>query len=260
LATDPTSVTTPAQRRGELTITLELAPRFFRSEEAHMKLFFRMSLMAVVATGLVACGGGRGAKLAAGKENAAAALYQASSAMGGARGAMLSPVTRGITTVSGTETTVNCSLGGTATLTLDLTGIMDPNAAGEFAYHVKYNNCQEAAYDDPATTAVENEAIMMNGQMDISMKYNFTYTDTTADGEVEMHLKGRVDFTGAIADFIDADVSEFVTFSALSSTGGSVSLELEGTISISGGSYTYARTDGAIVIDAGTVAAAGDGT
>jgi hypothetical protein len=172
---------------------------------------------------------------------------------------MLKTAARGITTLSGTETTVDCSLGGTATLTLDIAGMMDPQTTGEFAYKVKYNDCQEGAYDDPSTPAVENEAIRMTGEMNISMKYDFAYTDTTADGTVEMHLKGRVDFSGAIADFIEADVSEYIVFSALDGgTGGSVSLELEGTIAISGGSYTYARTDGAITITAGALAAAGE--
>jgi len=227
-----------------------------------MKALIRLSVIAAMGAGLVACGG-RGAKLAAGEQNAAAALFQASGPASQAPGGRMIAGAQGIGMVgTQSEVKVDCSLGGSATLKMDLLQTLALTSGGQFGMvsTITYNDCQEATFDDPETQAVESESIWMNGDMATTLSSTFDYTDASAaSGEVSIKLKGKVNFSGAIADFIDADVTQYVSFNALDADSGSVSVSLEGTIgtSTTATPYTYTR-DTVITFDAATLAAASE--
>jgi hypothetical protein len=206
-----------------------------------MKSMIRLGVVSALAAGLVACGGG--AKLAAGKENAAAALFMASGPSQGARGGLAALAAGQASIDANGEIPVNCEKGGKAVMKFDLSSIGQVGeGAGNLAYTMTYQNCSQV------------DGINMNGTMNLTLKYNFDQTDASANGTVELTLKGRVDFSGKISDFVDADVKQTIDFNALEATSGSVSLTLDGKITTSSGTYTYANET--LTVTAGQLAAA----
>jgi len=196
-----------------------------------MSRTIRLSLLAVATTALVACGGG-GAKLGGGKEGAAKALFEASqpagkggntSSQGLSLNGLVNPRMLASAADANLEVAVDCAHGGSVKLKLDLTST--GSQAGSFKYDVEYKDCNEDGVNE------------FKGKM--TMEFSFAGTSTTAD--IALRLKGKVEISGEIDDFIDADVTETISIAATSATSGTVSVKLNGTIKTSEGSYVYAN-------------------
>lgn len=188
----------------------------------------RLSLVAAVVGGLVACGGG--APLAANKEAAAQALFASSShaspPTSGANGAGMSA-----------EVATDCREGGRAKVKYDLESFMQQGSSTDvaFAFDVIFENCS----DDGATT--------MNGTL--TTGYTVSASGTFG-AEVALTMKGRVNFSGAVSDFVDADVVQHISIEQHGTSSGSVSVRLSGTITTSSGTYTYDENE-SLSFDAG---------
>ena len=181
-----------------------------------MKNAIRLSMVAAVALVMTACGGG--AKLGGGKQGAAEALFQASGPAASANGTTAKLLQSGATT--GTIT-VKGQKSGSATLDFD---VSDPDAASGFlVYNVKYDNFSDDGKN------------FYSGNMEMKFKFDFTQTS----GSMTLTLKGKINISGEISDFIDADVTQTVSFTALSEQSGTVSVTLNGRISTSTETHTY---------------------
>ncbi|MFZ5471933.1 MAG: hypothetical protein ACOZIN_21090 [Myxococcota bacterium] len=200
-----------------------------------MRGIVRVSLLGAIAAGLVACGGG--AKLGGGKEGAASALFTAASAST-SNGSILDLTAQNIDIGIGTSVTVKCRFGGQVTikgvLSVDST---NSSASVEQNATLVYDNCANTTYDNPQTPAVEKDNVVLNGTLDVAQK-----VDASAGaGHVQQTLEGKVQFGGAFDDFIDAQVTQSVEWAKLGTSGGSVSVTLEGTITTSSETYSYAK-------------------
>ncbi|MBE2248031.1 MAG: hypothetical protein IAE78_00700 [Myxococcus sp.] len=182
----------------------------------------RIALIALSTLGLVACGGT--AKIGGGKEGAAQAFYAASSASSAGANRMGQPLD-----VTG-SVTWKCPEGGEASLngfTLNVNTGGGQNATVNQSFTIKYTNC--GAAKSAAGVAI----------------YNGSYTVTQAvvtsasGASVDQTFKGRVEVQGAFNDFLEVDVKQSVTVSALSSSSGTVSMRLVGTITTSEGANTF---------------------
>jgi hypothetical protein len=203
-----------------------------------MTRFVRLSLLAVASAALVACGGG--AKLGGGKEGAAQALFEASQPAGkGGQGNYLQALLAGQTSI-GAEVKVDCSKGGSVALKVDLSSI--GNSSGNFKYNLEYDDCSEDGVNE------------YNGEMSME----FIIDIGSSSGSISMRLKGEIEISGEIDDFIDADVTETISFDALSATSGSVTVKINGSIKTSEGSYTYTNESITITVG-GELPAAVDG-
>jgi uncharacterized beta-barrel protein YwiB (DUF1934 family) len=207
-------------------------------EVQHMS-FIRLSVLAVACAALVACGDS-GAKLGGGKEGAAKALFEASQPAGkGGQGNLMKALASGATVDA--EVSVNCAEGGSVKLKLDLTSI-DQNS-GSFKYELEYNGCNEDGVNE------------FDGKM--TMEFKFA-TDGTTTAKVELKLKGKIEISGEIDDFIDADVTETIDVAATGANSGSVTVKLNGTIKTSEESYSYANESLTITVG-GELPAQADG-
>lgn len=187
---------------------------------------------------LVACGGG--AKLGGGKSGAAAALFSASTATKGAQGG-LSQLNAGVDT-SG-SITVSCRLGGKATLQGFSQTVNSTGTSGSVTqqFTMVFDQCANTSYDDPKTQAVEKDEVTVNGQMTVSQLLDFNVSQVGSTGNVKQTLKGKITYGGAFNDYLDADVTQTVSWAAVGSTGGNVSTTLDGYIQTSTEKYTYAH-------------------
>lgn len=179
-----------------------------------MASLIRVSVVALLATGLFACGGSR---IAPNREAAADAAFAASRGAGGAQGmvraALMSPVT--------STTTVDCPNGGSASMVIDADSI---DTSGNFTFDLTYNNCN---YDGETS---------MSGSLSVGFSF---ITDGSTSFDMALTMSGRVNFSGAISDFVEMDIVETVSANSLSATSGSVTVTLDGTITTSSGTYTY---------------------
>lgn len=179
----------------------------------------RLSLVAGLALTLTACGG---AKLGGGKEGAAEALFQASGPASNANGALAKLKSSGAITG---DVKVDGQKSGSATLSFD---ISDTDAtAGYVAYNVKYDN-----YSDDGKN-------FYSGEMKMRIDFDVQLTGNSASGGISITMKGKINISGEISDFLDADVTETVSFTALESQAGSVSVTLNGRITTSTETHTY---------------------
>lgn len=195
-----------------------------------MTRFIRLSILAVASAALVACGGG--AKLGGGKEGAAQALFEASQPAGkGGQGNLLQALASGAAGIDA-EVSVDCAQGGSVKLKLDLNSI--DQTSGSFKYELEYKGCNEDGANE------------FDGKM--TMEFKFA-TDGTTTAKVELKLKGKIEISGEIDDFIDADVTETIDVTATGANSGSVTVKLNGTIKTSEESYTY--TNESITITVG---------
>lgn len=181
----------------------------------------RNALVALAVLGLTACGGT--AKIGGGKEGAAQAFFAASSATSAGANRSASPLD-----VTG-SVTWKCPKGGDASLqgfSVNVAGGGTGTSVNQ-SFTIRYNNCGAAESD--MGVAVYNGS--------------FTVTQaviTNANGvSVDQTFKGRIEVQGAFNDFIEADVKQQVAVSALSNTGGTVSMTLVGTIKTSSETFTY---------------------
>lgn len=186
-----------------------------------MKNGIRLALVAAFTLAVTACA--PGARLGGGKEGAAEALFQASSPATGARGAALQAIRSGAFTGS---IKVDGRKSGTATLTAD---VLASVKQGEVAYAVKYDN-----YSDDGK-------VFYNGTLTMGVGFKFDVSDDAASGDVQISFKGRVRMSGEIDDFLEADVTETLSFSAIAASGASVTLKLDGTIQTATETHTYAN-------------------
>jgi len=178
-----------------------------------MKNLIRISV-ALGAFVLVGCGG---RPLAANKEAAAGAVFQASRGALGAPG-MLAQV---MSSAALGEIKVNCQRGGSVAIKFTV------DASGEqtgIGYDLVYDGC---SFDGHSS---------MRGTL--HMTFETVTTETSV--ALALHLVGKVSFSGEISDFVDVDITENVTAGELTSPGVTVSLTLDGAITTSSGTYTFA--------------------
>lgn len=210
-----------------------------------MSRTIRLSLLALATTALVACGGG--AKIGGGKEGAAKALFDASqpagqggnksqqglnvSGLGLNVSGLVDPRTLASAADTSLEVAVDCAKGGSVKLKLDLTST--GNQSGGFKYKVSYDKCSQDGIN--------------SFKGDMTIEYSFAGTGTSLD--LAMRMKGKIEISGDVDDFIDADVTETISLAATSATSGTVTVKLNGSIKTSEGSYTYANE--ALTITAG---------
>ncbi len=175
-----------------------------------------LSLGVLAFTALTACG--PGAKID-GKQGAAEALYAASmpSKAGADKGTTPLDLTGAISW--------GCPQGGKASLTgFGLANITGGNVAQSFT--ISYQDC--GAVKSDVGVAV------LNGTLEIIQ--NVVTSSGTAS--IDQTLKGNLKVQGAFDDFLNADVRQQVSASALAGTAG-VSMKLVGTIATSSGSYAF---------------------
>jgi len=184
----------------------------------------RLALAAALSLTVASCA--PGARLGGGKEGAAEALFQASSPAKAARGAALSALKSGAVNadikVSGTKS-------GTATLSVDVLGNIGSLPSGAVAFNVKYDNFSD------------DGKVFYNGTLKLAVGFDFDTTDDSASGNVSMKFKGKLDISGEISDFLEADVTETVSFAVLAQSGASVSIVLDGSIKTATETHTYAK-------------------
>lgn len=205
----------------------------------------RLSLGVALVVALVACG--RGAKIGGGKEGAAAALFAASGAAK-TQGSLLDLAGQRLDVAQ--EITVKCQFGGEAklkgfTLTQNTQG--NPVTVQQ-QFTLEMKDCVSTQYDDPKTSAVEKENVVLNGSMTVSQSIAAGYT-----GNVTQKLKGKILFGGAFDDFVDADITQIVEWARLGQSSGSVTITLNGSIATSTQSYQYANES--VTVTAGVLVA-----
>ena len=189
-----------------------------------MSRTLRLSLLAVVATALAACGGS-GAKLGGGKEGAAKALFAASQPAGqggNSNGQSLMRQMANGAATGAVEFSVDCASKGSVKLKLDLTS---GNQSGSLKYEVEYNDCNQDGVNS------------FDGKMTMEM----TISGSLSSLEMALKLKGKINLSGDISDYVDADITETLSATATSATSGSVTVKLNGSIKTSSSSYTYAN-------------------
>lgn len=212
-----------------------------------MRHAIRLSLLAGISAALFACG--PGAKLGGGKEGAASALF---TAMGPtkASGSALSLAGQGIDAHA--NVTASCAHGGSVELSGFgiATNITGTTTSVSTSYTVQYNGCGVTTWDNPNTPAVENDTVVLNGNITVTQDVNVA----TASGAVSQGIKGKINYNGAFDDYLDVDVSESVEWSKLDTSGGSVSVNLDGSVKTSTDTYTYAKES--ITVTGGVLIAA----
>lgn len=183
-----------------------------------MTRFTRLMVLSAMTLGLVACGG---AKLGGGKEGAAQAAFQASQPTGRKGTTAQSLVEKALASgAASVAISADCAHSGKATLALNLDG---GTQVGAINYTVTYDACNEDG---------QNE---YNGTMATSIMISGTATSAS----LAIGMKGKLTIDGDINDFIDADVTLTMAITASSAHSGSVSIETNGTIKTTDGSYTY---------------------
>jgi hypothetical protein len=184
----------------------------------------RLTMLAAMTLGLVACGGG--AKLGGGEKGAAQAAFQASQPVGrngntSANALVRKALASGALTVS---VSYDCHKGGKVSWGVDLTNV---GQNGTFNYDVTYDNCNEDG---------KNE---YNGKMVYAMR--FAVDPTLESFAFITTMKGRLTIEGEISDYIEADVALTMALTATSAHSGNVTLVIDGSIKTSEGSHVYTQ-------------------
>jgi hypothetical protein len=162
---------------------------------------------------LVACGG---KPLAPGKEAAAGALFQASRGANSVPGGLLGLYEQRV--APNIEIKVSCPKGGNFRYVLNTSG-----TGNEVAFNLVYDGCSF------------NGRTSMRGTMTMSM----VVVESSQGATLGLNLRGRVDFSGEISDFVESDVTQTVSINDLGTPTQSVSIILDGWIRTSSGTYTY---------------------
>ena len=197
----------------------------------------RSTLLASLALALTACGGS-GAKLAGGKEGAAQALFMASQASSSA----LSAASTGrrvsaASTRPSMDMSVDCAKGGKVSLRFDVDESADYSQGGEFAYELDYDGCNQDgrnAFDGTLLTSLVTDVV------------------DSESFSLATKLKGKLDISGEVDDFIDADITQLVDFDLedIEAGAGTVVVRLSGTIRTSTATYTYDGTPLTVTVGA----------
>jgi len=187
-----------------------------------MTRFTRLTMLSAMATGLVACGGG--AKLGGGEDGAAQAAYQASKPAGRFGSISKQLVERALASgaTANAAFTARCTKGGKASLTLDAINL---GQNGAINYSVSYDGCSEDGRNEYNGTVASSLRFALHEDFG-----GFSFITT---------MKGRLTIEGEISDFIEMDTTLTMAVGATSTTAGNVKLIADGTVTTSGGSYTY---------------------
>jgi hypothetical protein len=76
-----------------------------------------------------------------------------------------------------------------------------------------------------------------------------TVTGTANSAELAINMKGKIEISGDIEDFLDADVTQTTSITLTSATSGTVSVRLDGTIETSGHRYVYNNETLSFIMD-----------
>jgi len=115
---------------------------------------------------------------------------------------------------------VNCLKEGSLTMEVDVSSIAPQT--GAISYKVSYDGCSQ----DGAN------------QFDGSLTMTFTVTGTATSAEIAINMKGKIEISGDIDDYLDADTTQTTSVMTTSATSGTVSVRLAGTIETSEHRYT----------------------
>ena len=190
----------------------------------------RSVLLASLALALTACGGS-GAKLAGGKEGAAQALFMATQAGSGAMTAAGSGRRVSATRVAPEmDMSVDCAKGGKVSMSFDFDESADYSNGGELAYTLDYDGCSQDgrnSFDGTLLSSIVTDVDAGNESFSMATK-----------------LKGKLDISGEVDDFVEADITQSMDFdlSDVQSGTGTVVVRLFGTIKTSTATYTYDGT------------------
>jgi hypothetical protein len=193
-----------------------------------MKKKIETSLVVLSSLAMAACGAG-GAPLGGGKQGAAQAVFQASQAGRGASGTggLLQLLQQRAVNVS---TIVKGDAGGSAAVTVDVGATQ---GATSVAVTIAYSDFSEDGKN------------RYNGTMSVTVKVGDSGTGvdglTHIHGSVQVAMKGKLTISGDVSDFVDADITESVDFSALQGGGNAVSVVIDGGITTSSAAYQYAH-------------------
>ncbi len=121
----------------------------------------------------------------------------------------------------------SCTNGGTVSMHLSS---VDLGQGLSVAWNADYDACTEPVWDDPETRDVERDDVTMDGT--VTVELNVTLT------QLEIAMRGRLDLTGAVKDFVDMNVTQSLKFDATSSSV-SFTQTIDGSITTSGGTHTY---------------------
>lgn len=185
---------------------------------------FRGLFVVGFALALTACGGG--AKLGGGKDGAAQALFQASRPASSSKGAASKLYSSGITAG---EVSVNGQKSGTAKLSFDITDFGQNTTSGSLKFTITYDNFSDDGKN------------YYSGSMTVTEDFNIQVAGSAVSGGVALTMKGKINISGDISDFVDANITETVDFSSLSNQTGTVNVVLDGTIATSTESYAYSK-------------------
>ena len=192
----------------------------------------KTQLLSVSVAVLAFCACGPRAQISGGKQGAAEALFAATGPMkGGAdKNGSKADITGSIS--------VKCAEGGVATLhgfgaVIGSGGLLDIGQS----FTADYSSCGVMTSSGVAT---------MTGSLKVVQSIK------AGSGSIDMDqtVKGRLEWQGAVADFLDIDVSQKLAVSALSQTSGGVSMVVKGTVIDSEGTFSY---DEAVNVTAGKV-------
>ena len=186
----------------------------------------RSVLLASLALALTACGGS-GAKLAGGKEGAAQALFMASQASASAMSAAGGRRVSATSTRPSVDMSVDCAKGGKVSLSMDFDETADYSDGAELAYALKYDDCSQDgrnSFDGTLLSSIVTDVDAGNESFSMATK-----------------LKGKLDISGEVDDFVDANITQSMDFdlSDVESGSGTVVVRLFGTIKTSTATYTY---------------------
>ncbi len=87
---------------------------------------------------------------------------------------------------------------------------------------------------------------LLNG----SMTFNQSVTGNSAGNDVNQQMKGKITISGAVDDFLDADILQVVDVSLPAAKGEAVVVVLKGTLTTTAGANTY---DESLVVEVGTI-------
>jgi hypothetical protein len=183
-----------------------------------MSPLLRVTLAAALATTLAACGG---AKLGGGKEGAAEALRNIGA---GGSPSSKSGLAALAAQAAGTTLTLEQDCLESGSVKIAVTASADGGSGSALAtFTSQFLRCNH----DGRNTYDGSLAVSLSAEVRESEAY------------VAFHYKGKVDISGDISDFVDADVTMAVRATEQSATRGELTIITNGTIRTSTATHTY---------------------
>ena len=185
-----------------------------------------LAVAALSALSFTACG--PGAKISGNKESAAAALFAATTPTKAS-----SDKSSGGADIIG-SISVKCQEGGTAKLD-GFSAILNLGS-GSFSAGQKFT----LTYDACGLAQSDYGTAIYNGSMVVEQTVDLSGAQGSGVGvAINQKLKGKILVQGAFDDFLDADVTQQVTASALGTGSGAVTMKLVGSVNTSKASNTF---------------------